>query len=53
MSMWFGDRTLLRARSMILELIPEYEEQVEATLVNFNRFRLKCHDLSEFLKERR
>lgn len=52
MSMWFGDRTLQRARSMVLDLIPEHETGVDAMLAGFDRFRVKCHDLSDFLAER-
>jgi hypothetical protein len=50
-SMWFGDRTLSLVRSMILGLIPQHEATVDAMLANFDRFRLKCHDLSDFLRE--
>jgi hypothetical protein len=51
MSMWFGNRTLLRARSMIVDLIPDQEDKVDAMLASFDRFRVKCHDLSDFLQE--
>ena len=52
MSMWFGDRTLLRARSMVLDFIPVHEAGVDAMLAGFDRFRVKSHDLADFLDER-
>jgi hypothetical protein len=51
MSMWYCDRTLESARSMVLDLIPEHNRAVEATLSEFGRFRVKCLDLSDFLRE--
>src|SRR5262249_2972136 len=51
MSMWFGERTLLRARAMVVDLVPRRRQKVDETLANFDRFRLKCHDLHNFLKE--
>lgn len=51
MSMWFGDRTLSRARAMVLSVIPGRAQEVDKTLTEFDRFRLKCHDLSGFLRE--
>jgi hypothetical protein len=52
MSMWYGDRTLSRARTMVLNLIPDRERELDETLADFDRFRLKSHDLSNFLRER-
>ena len=49
-SMWFGERTLLRARRMVLKLIPEREDSVDAMLANFDRYRVKSLDLADFLK---
>ena len=51
MSMWFGERTLFRARSMVLDLLPRHSNEVDETLRNFDKFRLKTHDLYNFLKE--
>ncbi len=51
MSMWFGERTLMCARAMVIDLIPTRADEVDETLANFDRFRLKCHDLSNFLRE--
>jgi hypothetical protein len=51
MSMWFGERTLSRVRSMLLEMIPEHQKDIDAMLASFDRFRIKCHDLSNFLRE--
>ena len=50
MSMWFGDRTLHRVRSMVLNAIPVRQDEVDETLANFDRFRVKCHDLFAFLE---
>lgn len=52
MSMWFGSRTLCVLRSCLLELIPQHEATIEDLLANFQRFRVKCRDLSDFLSER-
>jgi len=52
MNLWFGERTLERARSMVLELIPRKELKVYESLADFDRFRLKTHDLRLFLGER-
>jgi hypothetical protein len=51
MSMWFGDRSLSRARDMVLAVIPHRVQKVDKTLAGFDRFRLKSHDLSNFLCE--
>jgi hypothetical protein len=51
MSMWFGDRTLPRARAMVLSVIPHRTRELDQTLAEFDRFRLKSHDLSNFLRE--
>jgi hypothetical protein len=51
MSMWFGERTLLCARRMVLQLIPNQIRKVDKTLRDFDRFRLKTHDLCNFLQE--
>ena len=52
MTIWFGDRTLVRARSSVLDLIPNEVEKVDETLASFHRFRVKCHDLNDFLQEK-
>ena len=51
MSMWYGDRTLASARAMVLSVIPQFAREVDATLAEFERFRLKSRDLSDFLSE--
>jgi hypothetical protein len=50
-SMWFGDRTLSHARAMVLAVIPDRAQEVDKTLTEFDRFRLKSHDLTNFLRE--
>lgn len=50
MSMWFGERTLQRVRSMVLDSIEVRPDEVDETLANFDRFRVKCHDLCAFLE---
>lgn len=52
MSMWFGDRTLPCVRSLVVGLIPNCQDVVDATLKDFDRFRVKSHDLSEFLRKK-
>ena len=51
MSLWYGDRTLSQARAMVLSVVPKREQEVDRTLANFDRFRLKSHDLSRFMRE--
>src|SRR5215470_6100004 len=51
MAMWFGERTLFQARSMVLDLIPKHIHEVDETLRNFDKFRLKTDDLYKFLQE--
>lgn len=50
MKLWFGERTLGRARSMVLDLIPKEVSKVDKTLSCFDRFRIKTHDLHDFLR---
>lgn len=50
-SMWFGDRTLLRVREMVLHSVPTRVNKVNESLENFDRFRVKSHDLANFLRE--
>lgn len=52
MSIWYGDRTLAAVRSMVIDLIPHRADQVDKSFANFDRFRVKCHDLADFLRER-
>jgi hypothetical protein len=52
MSLWYGDRTLLRVRTMLLEMLPDRAEPIDELLMNFDRFRVKVHDLVDFLRER-
>ncbi|MGB7621080.1 MAG: TfuA-like protein [Terriglobia bacterium] len=50
-SMWYGDRTLLRVRGMILDLVPEHVDRVDAMLAQFDRFRVKSLDLADFVQK--
>lgn len=52
MSLWFGERTLVLVRDLILERRPDQEEAVRAWIADFNRYRLKAHDLISFLEKR-
>jgi hypothetical protein len=52
MSMWFGYRTLGRLRSSLLELAPQNAAAIDDVLANFQPFRVKYHDLSDFIRER-
>jgi hypothetical protein len=51
MSMWFGERTLLTAQKMIVAEIPKRVKQIDKSLENFDRFRVKSHDLKAFLRD--
>ncbi len=51
MSMWFGERTLSRVRAMVVSMIPHHTKTIDETLAQFDRFRLKSTDLSNFLRE--
>ena len=51
MSLWYGDRTLSLARAMVLSIVPKREQEIDRTLADFDRFRLKSHDLSRFIQE--
>jgi len=51
MSMWYGDRTLAGARALVLAEVPHRARELDETLADFDRFRLKSHDLSDFLRE--
>jgi hypothetical protein len=50
-SMWFGDRTLARARALVSERAGDRQE-IDATLAGFDRFRVKAIDLRTFLAQR-
>jgi hypothetical protein len=52
MSMWFGYRTLGLLRSNLFELAPQNAAAIENVLENFQPFRVKYHDLSDFIRER-
>ena len=52
MTLWFGHRTLEHARSMVLDIIPKKVSKIDETLAGFDRFRIKTHDLRDFLRER-
>src|SRR5690349_9897361 len=51
MSLWFGERTLARVRAMVLALVTHRAAELDHTLANFDRFRLKSIDLSNFVRE--
>lgn len=51
MTMWFGERTLAIAREMVVKSIPRAVNRIDETLKNFDRFRIKSLDLSNFLQE--
>lgn len=51
-SMWYGERTLSRVRALLVSPCPERTEAVNALLRDFDRFRVKSHDLADFLRER-
>jgi hypothetical protein len=51
MSMWFGYRTLSLLRSNLAELAPQNATTIDKLLDNFHPFRIKHHDLSDFIRE--
>lgn len=52
MSLWFGDRTLELLGSLLFELASQNAPAIEDMLKNFQRFRVKYHDLCGFIRER-
>jgi hypothetical protein len=52
MSLWFGCRTLGLLRSSLLELAPQNASAIDSVLENFQPFRVKYHDLNDFICER-
>jgi len=52
MSLWFGERTLPLLQQMALECAPGREPEIGAWTADFDRFRVKSHDLIKFLAER-
>ena len=51
MSLWYGERTLSLARALVLAVAPKREHEIDRTLADFDRFRLKSHDLDRFIRE--
>ena len=51
MSMWFGDRTLGWLRSSLADLAPQNAEAIDSVMDDFQRFRVKFHDLNDFIHE--
>jgi hypothetical protein len=52
MSLWYGDRTLRTLQKLLLAELAERAEIVNALLMDFDRFRVKSHDLANFMRER-
>jgi hypothetical protein len=52
MSLWYADRTLTAVRRMVTELIPKKSDEVRHSMNNFDRYRVKSHDLTDFLRSR-
>jgi hypothetical protein len=51
MAIWFGHRTLSHARELLINEAPDRSKEIERSLEDFDRFRVKSHDLSAFLQE--
>ena len=51
MSMWFGDRTLGWLRSSLVDLAPQNAAALGNVLDDFQPFRVKFHDLCDFIRE--
>lgn len=52
MLLWYADRTLAAVRRMVSELIPDRADEVKRSMGNFDRYRVKSHDLTDFLHSR-
>ena len=52
MSLWYADRTLATVRRLVCELVPDQASEVKRSLSNFERYRVKSHDLTDFLHSR-
>jgi len=52
MGIWFGERTLPHVRETLLNEVPNRAKEIGRSLENFDRFRVKSHDLSAFLREK-
>ena len=52
MSLWYADRTLATVRKMVTDLIPEKADELKRSLTKFDRYRVKCHDLTDFWNQR-
>lgn len=50
--MWFGARTLGLFRARLFELVKDRAAELDARLRDFDRYRVKSHDLIRFLDER-
>ncbi len=51
-AMWFGDRTLGRFLALLVAAARGRAAELRAALADFDRYRVKCHDLIRFLRER-
>ena len=52
MSMWYGDRTLAAVRRIVSELMPDQADEFKRSLNHIERYRVKSHDLTDFLHQR-
>jgi hypothetical protein len=52
MATWFGERTLSNVREMLTNEVPDRAKEIEKSLENFDRFRVKSLDLAAFLGEK-
>jgi hypothetical protein len=52
MALWYADRTLAAVRRLVSELVPDQANEVTRSLSNFERYRIKSHDLTDFLHSR-
>jgi len=52
MSLWYGERTLVLARDLVLARHPGKTAELAEWIKGFDRYRLKAHDLISFLKAR-
>lgn len=50
--MWYGERTMGLLAARLRALAPQHESAIEACLRDFDRYRIKAHDLIRFLEER-
>jgi hypothetical protein len=53
MTLWFGERSLAYVRDLLAERRPACVEELRAWIQDFDPYRIKAHDLIDFVRHRR